>query len=130
MAVYNHMAKFKPSISPEFLQYRIPQFAAYVFIVSSLRMPTSIAMAAATGGSTKMIVLPTGTTADDLPMVQERVREHYRLSQGNVALWGRTTGYLFVFSPTDAILLDTDGNEVGPKNGRFWPQSVSIQDGL
>jgi len=125
MAVYYNMPKIKSPIPPE-----VPPFAPYVFIVSSLRMPTSIAMAAATGGSTKTILLPTGTTADDLPIVRDQVRKHYSQNEGNVALFGRTAAYLFVFSPTEAILLDTGANEIGPKTGRFWPLSVSIQDYL
>jgi hypothetical protein len=116
--------------SDEFLEIKPPSFSPYVYLVTSRRMPTSIAMAAVAGGGMKTIDLPAGTTINDLPKVQNIVRKHYVKNEGQCALFGVITGFLFVFSPTAGILLDVDGNEIGRKDGRFWPQSISIQDHL
>ena len=67
----------------------------------------------------------------DLPKVQGIVQERYAESKG-VPLWGEITGFLFVYSPTDGILLDLNGNEVesGRKQGRFRAQSIAIEKQL
>ncbi len=114
--------------SPEFLEDRPPTFHPYVFIETTSKMPSSIAMAAATGGSTKYINLEKTFTADDLPRVQAIVREHYLKNEGNCALFGRVVRYRFVYLPTESILLDTEGSETERQTGRYWPQSTSIQD--
>jgi len=91
-------------------------------------MPSSIAMAAVAGGGMKYIDLPDTFTANDLPQVQHIVQKCYEKNEGNCALFGRIVSFLFVYSPTEGILLDIDGNTVEPKTGKFWPQSISIQD--
>lgn len=119
-----------PWPSPEFLEPHSPPFVPYIYIATSNRMPSSISMAAATGGLTRTIPLPPETTADDLSQVQERVRRHYREHDGHVPIFGVATAYLFVRTPTEGILLDTTGAVIGHRGGRFYPASVSIQDGL
>jgi hypothetical protein len=114
--------------SEEFLEIQIPSFFPYVFLVTISRMPSSIAMAAVAGGGMKYINLPRTFTAADLSQVQHIVRKCYRTNEGNCALFGRIMSFLFVYSPTEGILLEVDGNVPGPKTGKFWPQSVSIQD--
>ena len=103
------------------------QFAPYVFIETTLKRPSSIAMAAATGGRMKYIDLPASFTTDDLSQVRQIVCEHYRKNEGNCILFGRVVKYRFVYTPDDCILLDTEGNEIGRQQGRYWPQSISIQ---
>jgi hypothetical protein len=124
------MAKIMPTISREFLEDRMPSFAPYVFIVTSLRMPTSIAMAAVTGGGTKRILLPKEFTAGSLPSVQRIARKHFVKNKGNCVLFGKIKAFLYVFSPTQGFLLDTGGKLLEVKSGSFWPESICIQDDL
>ena len=117
-----------PWPSPEFLELKPPKFEPFVFIRTASYMPSSIAMAGAVGGSVKYISLAPNTGSEDLPVVQKIVRERYSESRG-VPLWGEITGFFFVYSESEGILLDLDGNEVegGRRTGRFWPQSISIE---
>jgi len=117
-----------PWPSPEFLELKWPKFEPFVFIRTTSYMPSSIAIAGAVGGSVKYIPLDPSTGPDDLPDVQKIVRERYAESKG-VPLWGDITGFFFVYSESEGILLDLDGNEVegGRKQGRFHPQSISIE---
>jgi hypothetical protein len=124
------MAKIMPTISREFIEDRIPSFAPYVFIVTTLRMPTSIAMAAVCGGSMKRILLPKEYTGGSLPLVQEIARKHFVKNEGRCALFGEIKAFLYVFSPTQGFLLDTGGNLLEVKSGSFWPESICTQDGL
>ena len=117
------------SISQEFIEFKDPPFSPYILIRTESIRPTSIAMAAAGGGSLKYIPLPAIFTAADLSEVQEIVRKHYA-KQKAVPLFGKIMGYFVAFSETGGVTLGLDGNEVenGRKQGRFWPQSISIQD--
>jgi hypothetical protein len=119
-----------PFPSPDSLAINPHAFVPYVFITTSRRMPTSIAMAAVAGGNMKTIKLPSAVTAESLPVVQDIVREHYHENEGHCILFGRITGFLFVFTPTEGILLDIEGSEVARKQGKFSPVSISIQDRL
>jgi hypothetical protein len=107
---------------------KVPNFRPYVFIVTSLRMPTSIAMAAVAGGGMKTITLPNATTVDDLGRVQVIVIDHFRSNEGNCILFDRIVAFLFVYAPNEGIMMDTAGNVVETKTGQFWPISISIQD--
>lgn len=117
-----------PWPSDEFLEIKPPRFEPFIFIRTTSYMPSSIAMAGAVGGSVKYIPLAANIGPDDLAQVQKVVRERYAESKG-VPLWGEITGFFFVYSESEGILLDLDGNEVegGRKQGRFWPQSISIE---
>jgi hypothetical protein len=57
----------------------------------------------------KYINLAEGSTAEDLAQVQAVVRSHFSENQGRCPLYGNITGYRFVLSPTESIVLDTDG---------------------
>jgi hypothetical protein len=124
------MARFMPSISEEFLELKPPKFIPYVFIQTTEYMPTSIAMAAAAGGGMKYINLPETFAPADLPKVQQIVQEHHKENEGNCILFGRVVAYLFVFTPTEGILLDVNGNEIGRQTGKYHPQSIAIQKEL
>ena len=80
----------------------------------------------------KYIGLDFSATIENLPRVQRMVREKYAEDRGNCILFGKITGFFFVYSPTEDILLDVDGNEVenGRRQGKFWPQTVSLQSRL
>ena len=116
--------------SREFLEIESPKFSPYIFVKTSRDFPTSIAMAAAGGWSSKTINLPSDTTAGDLPDVQEIVRKHFERSRGGIPLWEKIEGYLFVYAPTEGIVLDVEGNEIGRRTGRYHPPSIEIQKGL
>jgi hypothetical protein len=60
------MAKIYPSISREFIDFRPEPFHPYVFVRTSRRAPTSVAMAGAAGGSMKVIDLPVTFAAENL----------------------------------------------------------------
>jgi hypothetical protein len=121
------MARFTPSISDDFIEIKPPKFQPFVFVQTTSYMASSIAMAAAAGGGMKFINLPETFTADNLPQVQAIVREHYRENEGNCILFGRVVAYLFVFTPTEGILLDSNGAEIGWRTGKYHPQSIAIQ---
>jgi hypothetical protein len=123
----NDMAQWP---SDEFLELKPPPFEPFIFVRTRLYMPTSIAMAAACGGSVKYLQLPHNTTADDLANVRQIVREHYREHRGGIPLWNEIEGYFFVFTPTDGILLDVDGNVIERRSGKYHPQSIAIQKEL
>src|SRR4051812_27761492 len=99
-------------ISREFLEGPPPRFKPYVFIETVLRIPTSIAMAAAAGGGMKFIKLWEGATTDDLPRVQTVVRQHYVDAKGGVPLFGQVLRYRFIHDTHGSIVLDIDGNEI------------------
>lgn len=126
-----------PSISREFIEDQPERFSPYVFILTTLLHPTSVAMAAVAGGSMKVIELRPGTTAADLPEVQQIIRDQREEDRGQVPLFGAMTGFLFVYSESEGLLLDLDGNvcsrevggivEGGRRQGKFWPKSLQIQ---
>jgi len=124
------MARIMPSISDEFIEFPPEPFRPYVFGLTSRRNPTSVSMAATAGGDMKIIDVPPGATVADLPQIQEIARAQYLEDDGQYMLFGAITGFLFNFSPTDGILLDVDGNEVGRRMGKFWSENIGIQDGL
>jgi hypothetical protein len=112
-------------ISQEMIEIREPSFKPYIFIETSDKRPTSISMAAVAANVMKYILLNPGEGFSD---VQRLVREEYEKSRGNCILYGTITGFRWVTSPTESIVLDTDGNELRRENGRFWPKSISIGD--
>lgn len=112
-------------ISPEMIEIKEPPFKPYVFIETSEKMPSSIAMAGATGNGMKHIILNPGEGLGD---VKRLVHEHYKKNDGNCILYGKITGFRYVVSPTESIVMDTDGNELRRENGRFWPKSISMGD--
>jgi hypothetical protein len=114
-----------PWPSDEFLEIKDPAFQPYVFVLTEDEKPSSIAMAAVAAGGMKYINLPFGTTVENLATVQEIVHDHAK--KVGVPLFGKITGYLFVYSESEGVLLNLDGTEVGRKQGRFWPMSISIQ---
>jgi len=114
-------------ISDEFLEPRRPPFAPFIFVETTAVMPSSISMAAVAAASMKYVNLWDDANPEDLRHVQKLVQDHYAKTEGNCILFGRITGYRFVYSPTDCIRLDTTGNEIERKQGRFWPQTVRIQ---
>lgn len=117
--------------SDEFLEIKPASFKPFVFIRTTSYMPSSISMASAVGGSVKYIALAPGTTMDDLPTVQKIVRDRYAESHG-VPLWGDVTGFFFVYSDSEGVLLDVNGAELedGRRQGRFWPRSIGIEKAL
>jgi len=112
-------------LSPESIEIREPSFKPYIFIETSNKKPTSISQAAVAANSMKYILLNPGEGFAD---VQRLVQERFQKSQGNCILYGTITGFRYVTSPTESIVLDTDGNELRRENGRFWPKSISIGD--
>jgi hypothetical protein len=107
------------------IEIKEPPFKPYVFIETSEKMPSSISMAAVAANGMKCILLNPGEGFAD---VQRLVRENYKKNDGKCALYWKITGFRYVISPTESIVLDTDGNEVRRENGRFWPRSISIGD--
>ena len=116
--------------SEEFLEIQPPRFQPFVFVKTKLYSPTSVAMAAVGGWGLKIINLPETFTADNLPKVQEIVRKHFVENQGGIPLWHEIEGYFFVFTPSEGILLDVDGNLIGRRTGKYHPQSIAIQKEL
>ena len=104
------------------------RFEPFVFIQTSEKRPSSIAVAGWTANQMKYINLPESFTYDSLPQVQAVVRSHFSEKQGKCHLYGNVIGYRFVLSPTESIVLDTDGNELRHENGHFWPKSISMED--
>jgi hypothetical protein len=99
------------------------QFAPYIFIETSREKPSSIAVAAWTANQMKYITLPSGSEE----AVQEIVRSHFKANQGQCHLYGEITGFRFVTSPTESIVLDVNGSIVRRENGQFWPKSISME---
>jgi len=124
------MAKTRPSISPEFIELRPEPFRPYLFVLSSDSWPSSIAMAAASGGSTKIVEFDEHLTPDDLPKAKNAIQNYLIDFECGCPLFGSVTGFLFVSSPTEGTLFDAKGNQIGPRTGKFWPVSLSIQDNL
>jgi hypothetical protein len=124
------MAKIMPSISPEFIELRPEPFRPYLFVLSNNSHPSSIAMAAASGGSTKIVEFDERLTPEDLPKVNNVIQNYLADFEGECPLFGTVTGFLFVSSPTDGTLFDAAGHEIGLRTGKFWPVSLSIQGGL
>jgi hypothetical protein len=79
-------------ISPEMIEIKEPPFKPYIFIETSERMPSSIAMAAAAGNCMKYVLLNPG---EGLPDVQRLVQEHYEEKEGNCILYGKILGFRF-----------------------------------
>jgi len=104
------------------------QFDPYVMIETSEKRPSSIAAAGWTANQMKYINLLESTTAEDLPTVQEIVRRHFVEHEGKCHLYGSVTGFRFIFSPTESIVLNIEGNELRRENGQFWPRSISMGD--
>lgn len=113
--------------SPEFLEIQPEPFNPHVLIQTSRTTPSSVAMAAAGGCDLKFINFPIGTGAANLPSVQRRVIRNFKSNNGKCALFGDITGFLFVWSPKNAIRLNIDGSETGRVTGRFWPQTICPQ---
>jgi hypothetical protein len=103
-------------------------FEPYIFIETSEKRPSSISNAAWTGNQMKYINLDGTLSPADLSTVHDLVREHFKMNQGKCPLYGEITGYRFVFSPTESIVLNTEGNELRRENGQFWPRSISMGD--
>lgn len=118
--------------SSEFLEIQPLKFSPFILVMTEPNKPSSISMAAVAGNALRFIELWPDATLQDLPQVQKIVRERCARDQGSVALFGQMAGFFFVFSPTEGILLDVDGNQVegGRRKGRFHPQSTAIQDGI
>ena len=117
-------------ISPEFIEVKESRFQPYVLILTSPNHTSSIAMAAVAGGSMRYVLLPNDVTPADLPKVQTLVREHYRENDGQCILFGRIIGWLFVYNPSEGIMLAVNGDEIARKQGRFHPISIQIQDAV
>lgn len=122
----HHSPRIVNPISPGFLEIQPEPFMPYLFIETQVKFPSSIAMAAVCANSMKYINLP-GATVEKLAKVQAIAREHFIETKGGIPLYGAITGFLFVCSSTEAIRLDTEGNEISRLTGKFWPQSISIQ---
>jgi hypothetical protein len=112
-------------LSPEMIEIREPAFKPYIFIDTSEKRPTSISMASICANQMKYVMLNPGEGFAD---VQRLVQDRFQKSQGNCILYGTITGFRYVTSPTESIVLDTDGNELRRENGRFWPKSISLGD--
>jgi len=104
---------------------KIMTFRPYIFIETSEQRPSSIAVAGWTANQMKYIDLPEFFTSESLPLVKDIVRAHFSDHQGKCHLCGDITGYRFVLSPTESIILDVEGNEIGRENGKFWPRSIT-----
>jgi hypothetical protein len=112
-------------ISEDMIEIREPPFKPYVFIENPGKMPSSISMAAVAANGMKYILLNPGEGFAD---VQRLVRKNYEKNDGKCALYWTITGFRYVTSPTESIVLDTEGNEVRRENGQFWPRSISMGD--
>ena len=112
-------------ISQEMIDIKEPPFKPYVFVETSNKRPISISMAAVAANEMKYLILNPGEGFAD---VQRLVRARFDKSQGNVILYGTITGFRYVTSPSESIVLDTDGNELRRENGKFWPKSISMGD--
>src|ERR1700730_277306 len=99
------------------------QFSPYVMIETSEKRPSSIAVAGWTANQMKYINLPEFST---LPNVQDIVRSPFLEHEGKCSLYGTVTGFRYVTSATESIVLDTNGNELRRENGQFWPRSISM----
>jgi hypothetical protein len=104
------------------------RFEPYLFIQTSEPKPSSIAVAGWVGNQMKYLSLPETSTVEDLSLVQDIVREHFRANDGQCHLYGSVTGFRFVFSETESIVLDTSGNVLRRESGQFWPRSISMEE--
>jgi len=118
------MPKIMPSISKEFVELQVPPFNSYVYIQTVRKFPTSISNAAWAGNSMKYLDF---SALPELSQVQKRVRQHYIEMEGNCALYGRITGFIFVFAPDRGTLLDIEGNVLESVTGNFWPQALDVE---
>ena len=118
------MSKIMPSISKEFVELEIPAFHPYVYIQTERKFPTSISPAAWAGNTMKYLDFE---ELPELSQVQKLVRAHFVEMEGNCALYGRITGFIFVTAPNRGTLLDTEGNVLGPVRGTFWPQGLDVE---
>jgi hypothetical protein len=113
-------------ISEDFLKPAKASFKPYIFVLSELRRPTSIFMAAAVGGNTKFIALKNGTDTT-LSDVRQAIRDYLKKYRGHCGLFGMARSFLWVRNETEATLLDLDGTVLGERSGQFWPQDTGIQ---
>jgi hypothetical protein len=104
------------------------RFEPFVFIQTSEKRPSSIAVAGWTANQMKYMTLPESSTEESLAQVQAIVRSHFFAHTGQCHLYGNITGFRFVLSPTESIVLDTDGSELWRESGNFWPKSISMED--
>ena len=104
------------------------RFEPFVFIQTSEKRPSSIAVAGWTANQMKYINFAEAVMSDDLTSVQALVGSHFSQNQGRCHLYGEITGFRLVLSPTEGIVLDTEGNVLRRENGRFWPKSISMED--
>jgi hypothetical protein len=103
-------------------------FTPYVFVETSAKRPSSIAVAGWTANQMKYVDLPGSFTPESLTQVQKVVRSHFSEHQGKCHLYGDILGFRLVVSPTESILLDPNGNELRREHGTFWPKSISMGD--
>ena len=76
----------------------------------------------------KYVYIPWAVTIDKLPKVQKLAKKLFVEKEGVVLLYGKITGFIWVYSPTEAIRLDIGGDEVSRLTGQFHPPDIRIQD--
>jgi hypothetical protein len=116
------------------MEVNLVSFSPYIFIETEQKRPSSLSSAAWCGNSMKYIEInltkhgpeDKRTPVEYLPSVQDVVREHFIESKGMCLLYGPITGYRYVISETESILLTTAAQVVKQQRGKFWPKSISM----
>lgn len=94
-----------------------PRFTPYIRVLHSQLFPQPISAAVLTGAPWRWLQIPdhvlTRTEEAQLGYVKWRCGMHYREMLGTCYLWGEITGYEFIKSPTEVVVLDVRGRVVG-----------------
>ena len=94
-------------------EIREPEFRPYIRVLHSGRVPSPIFVAVLTGTPWRFLRIPTDilsrSASAQLGYVGWRCRTHYREAKGECFLLGRITGYEWIKSRSEVILLDVHG---------------------
>ena len=95
------------------------RFSPYIRVLHSQRVPQPIFAAVITGAPWRWLQIPdhvlTCTEDAQLSYVKWRCRMHYREMMGTCYLFGNITGFEWVRTPNEVVVLDTRGQVVGKR---------------
>jgi hypothetical protein len=105
-------------------------FRPYIYVEHSLRIPTSITVAAFTGATWRFIKIPERVLRREAEAqrgwVAWRVRRHFLQNAGVLFLFGAIVGYRWQRNLLDGIRFDTRGKVIGMAQQSFIPSSGSL----
>lgn len=104
-------------------ELREKNFVPWIFIETYTNRPSSITMFALIGGSSKYINLSKAFLGMEkeraIRIVSWLVRRHYKKTGGYASAYGPISGYRFVRTFEENVLLDTDGRQLQVVQSRF-----------